>query len=472
MAQLDKFNPWQFMSGQGNQNRPEAFGQMVAQASPYPIGQEPPPMTPMPGLSNPGTPPGLMDFLNPANAPVPEMPTSAPMSRMTPEQQQAIDEELFKQAQVAEEADEMPEVTPEQLADPYYSASQALQQGNADLAAAMKVGEQNYAEAQMAQQGEVDKLKEAMARYQSADQPFDYRPLAAFVDAQFGGGGVYSKLAADMAPESANDRLKNVAGLQKAIIDAQGGLTKAQLEAMKNKLTQMGYMSEREAKLEMEKLKAKQAERSGASRRAAVQEDNLRAKAADLFDKDPLIRRIRTQHQQIAIDLHTLDAPILTPQVLREIEAGLARAISGGGAVVAEVQIRKQEFQSAYQELVNLKQQITNNPQDINSPAVRKQLKVTLERLKEAYEINMANQANTLRQGRDKVYLNNTTAKQVMDDKVKAYQPGGEAYKYTLPAHDVLQKDLEIKHGGEPSSVAPSELKNAAAEELKRRRGQ
>jgi hypothetical protein len=280
----------------------------------------------------------------------------------------------------------------------------------------------NYADQQKLQQDEIDRLKEGLNRYESMDQGIDFTPLAALSDAWFGGN--LTSAAKQIAPPSADERAKNIQDMQLKIAEAQGRIPKDQLEAMKMKLEQLSYMDQRDTALEVAKINAKsRGQNQGASGvRAGIAQDRLASAAADVIDKDPLVKKYYDMSEQADRDVALLDTPLLTYQNLNEVQIGLARVIAGGGQSAVSRE-EKTEFKTLGLELANLKQKLTGSPQDVASPEIVAQLRHIGERLKQGLQKNAYNRANKLAEGRGKVYKNNPIAAEVLRDKVESYKP-------------------------------------------------
>lgn len=70
----------------------------------------------------------------------------------------------------------------------------------------------------------------------------------------------------------------------------------------------------------------------------------------------------------------------LTPQIFNEIQQDLSQALTGAGNAT-EGKLHRTEFNTYQQRLAGIIQNVTNNPQDINSPAIVNQVKEVLARL-------------------------------------------------------------------------------------------
>ncbi len=161
----------------------------------------------------------------------------------------------------------------------------------------------------------------------------------------------------------------------------------------------------------------------GTQQRLGVSLGNQAVHAADTFDKDSNLQKLTQQQQQIQRGKHTLDSvSILTPQMFNEIQMDIANAISGGKSAAVSTQ-NKVEFSTLETEFQGLKQRLTNKPQDIQSPEIKKYIGEVLDRLNDAYSNNMYGRAQQLAKGRSKAYGSNPAALEVMNEKVGSYKP-------------------------------------------------
>lgn len=141
--------------------------------------------------------------------------------------------------------------------------------------------------------------------------------------------------------------------------------------------------------------------------------------AASEFDHDKILTALTQQQQQIGRDKHTLDsATTLTPQIFNEIQTGIANAIAGGHSA-AQGTIHDLKYQSAAIDLEGLKQRLTNRPQDIGSPEVKKYLSDLIGRLGEAYAGNISDRAQQLAVGKN--YEKFPTIQKAIQDKLATY---------------------------------------------------
>lgn len=161
-----------------------------------------------------------------------------------------------------------------------------------------------------------------------------------------------------------------------------------------------------------------------AERRLGMRGDDQAIRAADTFDKDENLKTLQKQQQNITRGKHTLETvKTLTPQLFSEIQMDIANAISGGKSAAVSTQ-NKTEFESAELAFTNLRQRLSNNPQDIGSPEVKQYIHDVLDRLDGAYQHNMSDRAQQLQVGRD--YTHNPAAAEVVKKKVGSYKPAEE----------------------------------------------
>lgn len=165
------------------------------------------------------------------------------------------------------------------------------------------------------------------------------------------------------------------------------------------------------------------------------QKDRIAASAADHFDKDPILTKINKQKQQIELDKHTLNDPnaVLTPQLVNEIQQGIANAISGGGSAGLG-KTEQVEMHTASQKLAELQQKFTSDPTPVNNPALINYFRGTLDRLGGAYDANAHARAQQIFKGRSKGYASNPNAIAVMQEKVDSYQPQESPATQGIPA--------------------------------------
>lgn len=247
---------------------------------------------------------------------------------------------------------------------------------------------------------EMQQLREYMKQYSQMPQETDYRPLAAFVGGLSGNKQLYEAANA-IAPQGGAKRTENLIGMQQKIAQMAGD--QKQTEA---------YM----------RLLQGQQRANALEGRTGVAQDRLSNTVAGIFDNDEILKKNTAQQQQTELDLHTLQtAKMITPQLMTEIQNGLARAVAGGG-VTSEGGREAVAFNSVKQDAIRLEQRLSNSPQDVNSPEVKQMLIDTFRRLHEAYGNNISKRAENLAKGRAKAYSHNPDALAVMNEKVNFYK--------------------------------------------------
>lgn len=236
---MPDFSVWDAISamGAGNQMSPQVMGQMAAQAEPAPDQSIPPflrqggPMAAF-GPQNP-----MVVQPPPQRVPMTAQPTTQPLGTLPQEIQPA-----------------QPTMTAPTQPDAMALYGQAIANAklpdNSKMLAELKLGQQQMDEQTAGYKSELDMLKEGLAKYASTPRGLDLTPGAATIDSLFG-----SSLSKGIqAPESSAQKMNNMQTMQARIAEAQGKIPGMQLDQLKNKLAQMGYMDERQIKLEIAKL--------------------------------------------------------------------------------------------------------------------------------------------------------------------------------------------------------------------------
>lgn len=194
------FNLWKMLGTEGDQINPAVMGQMAAQAEPTPAPQVLPQI--------PANYQAPQDF---GAAPQPTLPAYDPS---------------FQYALMLAKA--------------------GPSKSSPELAKQLAVADQNSSEALMRQRDEIQKQKEIAANYAKLPHETDFRALAGLSDSLL--GSKLSPLAEATAPQSEQQKLLTQAKLQEAITTQTQGLTKDQLEYIKQKLQQQSYEENRTAK--------------------------------------------------------------------------------------------------------------------------------------------------------------------------------------------------------------------------------
>lgn len=301
------------------------------------------------------------------------------------------------------------------------------------------------------QQGGIDQLKQYQQDYSQMPIQTDYSQMGALIDSINQNSGKQTNFAKNFQEQAAKQetpeqRVAALSGMQKDVLNQQLGLSKEDLGGLKDQLdfyktqqaNQAMSLRDQLSQRNNDRLMAMLAQRQGNSDRSfGLQQDRVGAytenmqnrkdqiaqNAGDHIDKDPLLIKIDKQSQQMDLDSHTLaTAKTLTPQLINEVQQGIATAISGGSSAGLG-KTEQIELQTAAQKLANIKQQITSNPTAVNDPALVSYLSDTIDRLRSAYQKNGYARAQKIFNGRSTGYRHNPDAIQVMKDKVEAWKP-------------------------------------------------
>lgn len=291
-------------------------------------------------------------------------------------------------------------------------------------------------------------LETYIKNLEAQKQPIDWTPAAAFLDTTFGGNlSAAAKATKGMNKE---DKAFKLGALQNE-------LAKRKNEIDRNAAAAQIAEGNQAAKDQLMEIRKQGVSNQGL--RIGNMQDKIAADIANRFDNDSILKKIEGQTQQIDIDKHTLaTSDVLTPQVFNEIQIGIANAISGGRSAAVSTQ-NKVEFDSAAIQLKRIQQRLTNKPEDIASPEVKKYLTDLLSRLGEAYENNAYERAKQIEKGRSLGYRHNPDAKAVMKEKVNYYKPVPKIpvepmTEGSAPVNGPQPGDIEDGHkfmGGDPS---------------------
>ncbi len=268
--------------------------------------------------------------------------------------------------------------------------------------------------------------EQALKAYEDRGAQVDLAPLAAFSDSMFG-----TKYAPGYkSPESPDTRAQQILALRNALQTQRQGVTKEQLDAIKNQLS--AYQLPYNQSLKLARL-------SNQDRSLGMREDAQAAQAVQNLDNNPLIQASTRQLGQIQIDRHTIEnSPIVTPQMLHEISNGIASALNQGKGVgigMAELQ----DMSTGQTKLAALEQQLLNEPKNGASPAIRQQIMDTLDRLEEAYGKYQSALVTKLAQGR--TYSHNAQARSAIQSAVGKYQV--KPKEKTAAPEDPVQAELK-----------------------------
>lgn len=210
------------------------------------------------------------------------------------------------------------------------------------------------------------------------------------------------------APQSKQEYLEKLLTLKDSIQKQKQGLTTEQINLLKSQLAGGGIkelmgltrVGQRDAQI-------------------GQRDDVIAAQAAQSVHNHPLMQRATAQLAQLNIDRHTVEASkIITPQMLREISNGIAMALSGGKQLGLESG-NTQDLSTLQTKTARFEQYLSNHPQDGASPAVRKQIVDTLNRLEDAYGKYQHGLAQKITVG--KTYQNSPQAQAAIKAAVDSY---------------------------------------------------
>jgi hypothetical protein len=426
------FNAWMGMltGMNGNQQNPKSMMQMANQASPTPIGEEPSSDIPFflrdPGAAQP-----------PPSGPkiVPPPPTPQPLGTAQPTTSAlgTLPQEMVPQQPAL--AGQQPQINPYDL---MMKIDALKPRDNSAMMHELRMGEKSRNEAQIQHLSEIDKLKAGLAKYAGESRGIDFSPLAAFADS-LSPNSHLREVAMAMAPESAAQKTKNMQEMQAKIAQMQGEIPGQELEALKNKLAQMGYMDERQNKLEIAKImaEAKLAGSSAGQGRAGTAQDRLALQATTSIHNDEIIKQTQKQIAQMAIDRHTIEtAKEITPQMLDEIQKGIANAISGGrSASVSDTEhMRMTNLETEYAKFM---QKVKSKQIDVNAPEMKQYLRDVIERLDEGYKINAYARAQQKEKGSSSAFMHTPHAVKAMHEAVESYNPANMKTKHYSSGGDL-----------------------------------
>lgn len=229
-----------------------------------------------------------------------------------------------------------------------------------------------YAQQNMQRQSlDVNSLRDALAKYQQEPQQTDYRPLATLVDTMFGGGGAFGKVAQEIAPESQAEKAARASEMLNRIAQAQSGLTRDQLDYLKQ---QQSYLENRKSKEAIAKAAAlaKMAGTGMQQQRLDLQNKRLgfqtdkEARAA--ANNDPMLK-LYTPRLEGAAKIGELIQSAREGKVVRnnallgQLNAEIAR-LETGSQSPGLGQSEKTELLSAAAQIGAVRDRITGNPQD------------------------------------------------------------------------------------------------------------
>lgn len=386
---LKQFNPWLAM--EGDQTNPAIMAQMSQQAE----GGVPVPGAPD-MLPEPEPQPQVIP-VEQAPIPVTAMPTSQPLGTMP--------QEIMPEPQNT-------------FAPP-------------DIKSQMSIAENATGEYMRSQGADIAALRNQLAQYQGAERQTDWRPLAALVDSQFGGGGAFGKAAQAVAPESEEDKQKNIRASLKDIATLSGGLSKEQRQIYKDKLDQ--YTGE-----QTRALKEKLGSAAAAAKVAAAGATNAtREKRLDLatsknagdvggaYEKDPILKTSKTSVNSLIRSESILtnpEKPVTTTDLNLAYNDYINAVAAGGAATEGKIQ---REMPVTFETQLNLLKQKAGKNVDLRkSPAGRELidlLQKNITKVKEDLSGAIGDQAYNIHSN----YIDSSNPKAIETNKrkLKEYAP-------------------------------------------------
>ena len=439
MPAQNNSNAWMNMLNiQGDQTNPAIMSQMAQQAAPIGgMSSMPPP--PPPGAQAPEIVPPP-----PQKSPITAQLTTAPLG--------ATPQEIVPQPQKNLNAP----VSQREL----YDRIEAMKPiDDSAMRNQLAFSEKGYKQSEAMHQEEIDKLKTGLANYASSERGIDFTPLAALSDSIYG-----SKLtgaAQAMAPETAAKKMQNMQEMQTKIAAAQGEMPKEQMEMIKAKLAQMGYMSEREQKLELAKITA-EAKLGGYNFQNARLDMmgkrldyQIGKEARTTMNNDPILK-LYTPRLEGAAKIGELiqaanEGKVVANNVfLHQLNQEITRLETGASAV-AEGTVEKTSLNDAKSKLQSLYDSVTGDPQSAVDPRVIDTARKMVEELNGSYMKGIDARMSFLSEGMTPEQK--VIAKQKHDSIRKLYAPrvGGwhGLNEVTPQAGEVL--DGHVFLGGDPA---------------------
>lgn len=415
---------------------PAVMNQLASQASPEdesvppllrkqrmlsPVPQPPAPMIP---------PPPKVIPVQTGNQPYTAQPTVTPVGA-TP-QESVPQQPSFMYGRPTKEHEQM-------LKDSYNELGKF---NDAEFNREYNVGKIDSGNAISLHQDEISKLKAGLEDYQNRDQGINTTPLAALLDARY--GGHLAEAAQAQAPQTPAQKAAMTAEMQGKIAAAQGEIPKEQRELLATMLAQQNYGLNRAEKAQAAKagiaekliaadqMAGTQAARlAGQADRLDSQHARIAAQAMSKIDTHPSMVQMNNQLNQIDLDKHTLSQYKGDPKgvpitVLNELFQGVGSAI-GGGKGAGLGQTERNDVRNASTKWANFKQGLEPGVEAINDPEILNLAESTLNRLGESYENNSYLTAKKLGVGASSAYARQPLALKAINDKIESLRPGNRA---------------------------------------------
>lgn len=432
MARVPTFSPWENLATQpdntgieGDQINPAVMAQMAQQAQGAPQGPAPVPQAP--------EPPPEITPVEQAPQPVTAMPTTQPLG--------AMPQELPPQPQNTFAVGMPPLKDQLNIAD--NATGGFLQQQGSDIAA----------------------LRDQLAKYQATPRQTDWRPLAALVDTQFGGGGAFGKAAQAIAPESEAEKQKTINSSLKDIATLSGGLTKEQREYYKEKLNEQSYELNRQLKerLAQEANKTKIAAANPVAKYREARLDLATSKNAgdvgSAYEKDKILKDTKTSANSLLRSesiLTNREKPVTTTDLNLAYNDYINAVAAGGAATEGKIQ---REMPVTFEtEWNRLKQKAGRNEDLRKSPtgaALIDLLQKNITKVKEDLNAAKGEQAYNIHSN----FMNSTNPKAIETNKrkLKEYAPekynelyGGSSAEKEVSDEDAAAVDWAKKNSDDP----------------------
>lgn len=449
-----ELNIWQLLGMQQNQQNPAVMSQMVGQASQGPMstGEPPAPVQP---------PPPQVVQLPPEKVPMTAQPTTSPIGTL-PQEMPAVQPAL---------TDPNSKGTVDWLREYMLSQKPTM---SPEMERQMRIADQNAAESIGRQDQALDMQKQLAAHYAKQDQGLDYRPLAAYVDSMT--GSKLSGAAESMAPDSPQKKLQNQLDMATKIATTQGGITKDQLDYIRQKLQQQSYVENRASKADIARnADLTKLATSGAT--SGLQRERLDLQKQRLgYQTDKEARAAVNNDQMLKLYTPRLEGAakigeliqsaregkvVKNNALLGQLNAEIARLETGSqspGLAASE----KTELTSAQAELQAFYDRVKSSPSDSLTPEILDTADKLISELSSSYKKGIDSRMKVLKGGMT------DNQKAIVDEKHKAikdtYAPrlgGWEGIGEAAGAPKV--GDIMDGHkfkGGDPGNPASWELVN------------
>lgn len=433
---------------QGNQMNSATMQQMSSQASAPAAAPEPPPT----GPNNPQVVPAP-----PQKVQLTQQPTTQPPGTLPQEIQPSQPALAGPSAPSVPTATNGPGGTDIGWMKAYLLGQSPTR--SPELEKQMATADQNAKDSLSRQNDALSQQKALAQQYTDAPRRTDYRALAAGLDS-LTGSNIYQAANA-AAPESPEKKLETQIAQAKGITDATGSLTKDQLDYIKQKLQQQSYIENRTTKeniaknADLTKLATAGNTQGNQATRIGTQQDRLAQSAVkDLHSSPPIVKAVE-QSNQMSIDKHTLaTADKIPPQMLMEVQKGIANAVSGGkSAAVADTEsMRMSNLETEY---ATFMQKVSSGVVDVNAPEMKAYLSSVIDRLDQGYKNIAYSRAQQLLKSDASTYSHTPSA-------IKARAEAAETYRPDSPAFGGM---ITISNGKETLKIPRTDLKHAQADD-------